>query len=280
MLRVLGCLGVALLGASAAADSVLWYVSLEYAKTVARQRNCPILVYFVRESRPAAALDDEWQFDRQVAAALRDFVTLRLKIRSDGQGLAARLGAPREGTIAILDQAGERVAMLQGFDNMDTFLFESRRALASFRERERAAARLRKDPKDVGALLSLSVANGLAANPDGAQALIAKAETYDRGRRNAAFALAYYTIGDYFQTARQFDKAIGFFEKALKSASNDADRAYSLISIGSCYLQDRKPALSRPYFLAVTKLRSASVADLATAQRLLQGNRRSRSSAD
>lgn len=271
---------MALVGVVARADSILWFVSLDYAKMVAAKQGKPILVYFVRESEPAVALDDEWQFDREVAAACESFVTVRLKVRSDGQLLASRLGAPRTGTIAILDPGANLVAMLQGFGNMGSFLFESRRALASYRERDSVAARLRRNPKDVGALLSRSVAKSLASTPDEAQALIERAENYDPKATNRSFAKAYYTIGDYYQIARQFDKAIGFFEKALKTATNDDEKAYALISIGSCYLQDRRPARSRPYFLAVTKLRHASVADLATAQRLLRDNRLSRATAD
>ncbi|MFY9234657.1 MAG: tetratricopeptide repeat protein [Fimbriimonadaceae bacterium] len=254
-------------------EEIRWYVSLEYAKRLSRQRGAPILVHFeaqgdLRDGGP------EVLFGPATKAMIRNFVPVRLQIRGDGAALAVKYRLPRAGRMIVLDSNEKLIARSAGVQNPGSVLFELSRALRSYRERSAVKKALAKNPNDVTGLLVEATAKALGAQPSQALPLIDKAARLRPKLDHPGFSDAYAAIGDYYQAERMYDAAIPYFRKAKTSARTPGQTAYALISIGSCYLQSDRPKLARPVFEQVLKMKSVSASDADTARRLISSSGR------
>ena len=105
-------------------------------------------------------------------------------------------------------------------------------------------------------------------------ALLARAAQRDPHNRAGQLAVAYNSLGDYYQMTYQFQTAIELFQNGAAVAKNTAEKAYSLYSISSCYsTMGDEPDKVREYAEAVLALPNLSPGDRRIGEGLLGRSR-------
>jgi tetratricopeptide (TPR) repeat protein len=105
---------------------------------------------------------------------------------------------------------------------------------------------------------------------DKAEHLLDKAAVLDPENKAQKLGTAYNSIGDYYQDAQKFDKAIPFFKKGAAVAKDDTEKAYSDVSIATCYFAMEQPKNAVPFLEDMLKLKNISDDDRKTAEEMLK----------
>ena len=262
---------VLIVAASAAqAQGIKWFLSLEFAKSVALKTGRLLMVDFYSDgSSPSQRLVSGVYTQADVIAASRAFVPVRLNATMDGSFYAREYRVNRFSTIYFLEPSGRVVSRAVGFQPVAQLLFEMNRAMQVYRERKVFEPRLKRNPNDLEAMIVMAKARALAVDPLGARALLERAEVLLPPEGNSRIAGAYNALGDYYQSEGQHDLAIGLFMKAKAASKNPADSAYAQISIGSSYLQSGRNALAIAALRSALEIKGISPRDRMTAERLL-----------
>lgn len=178
---------------------------------------------------------------------------LKVNAEKEGQALAKQYKVEGFPTILFVDAKGELFAKIGGYMPPEGFSEEMAKALKTHKELPAIQAKLKANANDPEANARMAGICAAREQPDKAVAHLAKSEK--AGYKGAAMAPAYNAVGDHYQTAREFDKAIGYFKKGDAAATNPKDRAYSQVSIMVCHLSkgDKNAAKAVAKTLAVLK---------------------------
>jgi tetratricopeptide (TPR) repeat protein len=105
----------------------------------------------------------------------------------------------------------------------------------SIKDFEKTQETLKKSPEDGEANAKLANLMAMRGKQKEAEAAIGKAEKAKYG--GEPLAEAYNGVGDLYQSAGEFDKAIEYFRKADAASKEMSTRGYALASIMTCHQQ-------------------------------------------
>ena len=164
--------------------------------------------------------------------------------KGTGPKVAKTYGVNGFPTILFLNAAGKKVFEIGGYAPPTDFLPKMQLAMMAVQLPELEA----KPQKDALTLSKLAQIYGGQAERAKADASLAALLKSDPGNASKQGAIACNAVGDMYQTAGKFDKAIPLFEKAASLAKTGQERAYALMSIGVCYLSQGNKAGAKQYF--------------------------------
>lgn len=172
-------------------------------------------------------------------------------------------------TVLFTDSEGTMVGKIVGYLPPDDFAKQFTQMVDSNKALPELLQRAENDPKDVETLARLTVIYAQREDEAKATEMLSAAEKADPRNRKGALGTAWNAVGDMFQNAGQFQKAITFFHKTATLSKKPEEVSYARLSIAVCYLgmRDTKKALQE--LEAVTKMKNAPAGDRETAKRLL-----------
>lgn len=182
-------------------------------------------------------LDKDTYTDTKVVQLASQFVPIKLNAEKDGVEVAQKYKDHVQGfpTILFLDAQGELVGKIGGYLPAGPFA-EQMTKIKDGHERYQTALKTLKDKPDDGeanAVVAWALSN--RGKREDAEQALAKAEAAKYVGN--VLGDAYNGIGDLYQTAGQFDKAIEYFTKADTNIKDPQIRSYALVSIAYCHLQ-------------------------------------------
>lgn len=133
-----------------------------------------------------------------------------------------------------------------------------------------ANKRLAKNPNDALGLELMAIRYAKLQNPEKAQAYLDRACHADPQNRASKLTVACNSLGDYYQLANLYDKAIKCFSTGGAVGRNTDEKAYSYLSIGFCYLaMGSHQADARRYAKMMAKLPNLQPSDRRIAKNIL-----------
>ena len=210
-------------------ETVDWSYSYESAKKEAAGDRL-ILVYLRNDRTESGQRHAREVFhEPAILAKTKSFVCLNVYGYDRlGQFIMNRFQVRSYPALMFIDAKGNEFGRVPSFYRGGGCVFEMERALRLFKGYSRAVETMKTRPEDpaANALLAEIYAARNAEN----QALDHLARCEAAPSQAYADALSY--VGDMYQSTRQNDKALPYFQQALKKTTNPASRSYLYISIG------------------------------------------------
>jgi tetratricopeptide (TPR) repeat protein len=273
-LAILLCLGAMV--TVSPGETVRWYLSLNYAKSVAKRTGRLVMLelFAYGMSSGSRYVRDTYPDPRVVQSASK-FVPVRLDMSREGMAVAQKYGVMQASTILFLRPDGKLVHRVVGYYDPRGLLVEMAKAEGAGRDRETYIARLKQSPMDGEAAARLAAIYAYELDINRAQQALATAEKFRPAKPSYLFPEAYNAVGDYYQIGGDFERAIPYFQKAAVYGRRPYDLAYAYISIGSCYLNMRAIDRAMAEFQKVETIPGVSEDDLSIARQLMSSAQRS-----
>jgi tetratricopeptide (TPR) repeat protein len=273
-LTILLCIGA--LVTVSPGETVRWYLSLNYAKSVAKRTGRLVMLelFAYGMSSGSRYVRDTYPDPRVVQSAAK-FVPVRLDMSREGMAIAQKYGVIQASTILFLRPDGRLVHRVVGYYDARALLVEMAKAEGAARDRQAYIARLKQAPTDGEAAARLAAIYAYELDIGRALQALATAEKYRPAKPTYFFPEAYNAIGDYYQIGGESERAIPYFQKAVACGKRPYDLAYAHISIGSCYLNIRAIDPAMAEFRKVETIPGVSEDDLDIAKQLMSSAQRS-----
>ena len=203
-------------------------------------------------------LDSDTYPATEVVKASENFVPIKLNAEKDADGirLAKKFGINGYPTVLFLDSSEKLQYKIVGYSAAKEFAAEMTKAGNIRKELAKYEKTLKTNPHDVAALCGLASTEASQGDLDAAATHLATAASNAKASDKVTLLDATNAVGDGFQNANQFEKAIGFFSKAIVDGY-DKQSAYARISIASCLASMNRLAEAKPYLEALLKQKSA-----------------------
>lgn len=196
-------------------------------------------------------------------------VPLKLNAEKEGAEAARKYRVRGYPTVLFVDAEGAMVGKIVGYLPPDAFAKQFVQIVDSSKALPDLLQRVQNDPKDAEALARLAMIYAQREDEAKATEMLSAAEKADPRNQKGLLGAACNAVGDMFQNAGQFQKAISFFRKAATLSRKPEEVSYARLSIAVCYLSMRDTKKALPELEAVTKMRNAPAGDRETARRLL-----------
>lgn len=167
-------------------------------------------------------------------------VPVKLDAEKEGRAAAQKYKVAGFPTILFLTASGEVAGKIGGYMPPGPFADTVQKIVQAHRELPRLEARYKTNPNDAAVAAQLAATYAGQGKQKQAEALLTRIEKAGPERAGGALPKAYNALADSYQEARQFDKAIPLFQKAVKTGRQPHDIAYAHISIAVCYLSQNK----------------------------------------
>lgn len=195
---------------------------------------------------------------------------MKLNAEKEGVEVAKKYRVRGYPTVMFVDAEGAIVGKIVGYLPPDAFAKQFVQIVESIKALPDLLQRAQNDPKDAEALARLVMIYAQREDEAKATEMLSAAEKADPRNQKGLLGAACNAVGDMFQNAGQFQKAISFFRKAATLSRKPEEVSYARLSIAVCYLsmRDTKKALSE--LEAVAKMKDAPAGDRETARQLLE----------
>ncbi|MFO0959886.1 MAG: thioredoxin family protein [Isosphaeraceae bacterium] len=215
----------------------------------------------------------------------KSFISLKINAEKEGVALNKRYAINGYPTILFLDGSkapdagkedgkageGEVAGKIVGFMPGEPFADKMTAIDAANKEFPNLVARVDKDGSDLEALGKLAVAYHDRGNPKKAEETLKQADQLDAKNAKGLLTKAYNAVGDDYQEAQDFNKAIALFRKAAETGGKDVNAVvYALQSLASCYMSQGKAAQAQAELESVLKLEGLSKGDRDQTMQLLE----------
>lgn len=197
-------------------------------------------------------------------------VPLRLNAEKEGAEVARKHNVRGYPTVLFLDPDGNRIAKIVGYLPPDAFAKQFTLIVDSHKALPELLERAQQNPQDTEALTRLAMVYALREDQAKAIEMLKAAEKADPRNRSGLLGQAYNAVGDLFQNARQFQKAISYFRKVATLSKKPEEVSYARLSMAVCYLSMADTKSATRELEATAKMKEAPAADREMAQRLLQ----------
>lgn len=197
-------------------------------------------------------------------------VPLKLNAEKEGAEVAKKYRVRGYPTVLFVDSEGTVVGKIVGYLPPDAFSKQFTQVVESNKALPELLKRVQDNAGDADALARLAIIYAQRDDEAKATGMLSAAEKADPRNQSGLLGSACNAVGDMFQNADQFQKAITFFRKTVKLSKKPEEVSYARLSIAVCYLsmRDTKRALSE--LEAVAKMKDAPADDRETARRLLE----------
>ncbi len=229
--------------ASAHSSSIGWKRAYGAATTAAKSSGKLIMIDFYTDwCEWCKKLDADTYPAPAVVQQSEKFVPIKLNAEKDPDGirLAKKFGVNGYPTVLFIDGNENLVYKVVGYAPPKEFAESMSKASTIRHDRSKYKAELKADPKSFDGLVGMS---GIDASTGDLKRALAKSvnavPTGVTGAKRGKLLDAYNAVGDGYQNANQFDKAIAFFSKAIDPKFS-TQTAYARISIAVCYLSAGK----------------------------------------
>jgi thioredoxin-related protein len=250
---LLGCLvGMALAGSS----SINWKKAYAGATAEAKASGKLIMIDFYTDwCGWCKKLDADTYPAPEVVKQADSFVSIKLNAEKDADGirLAKKFGINGYPTILFLDSNEKLAYKVVGYEPAKDFAVSMKKASTIRQDTARYKAALKANPNDFNGLVGLAGIEASMGNVEVAAKYLAAANPSVTSANRGKYLDACNAVGDGYQNAGQFDKAIGYFTKAIVDGF-DAQSAYARISIAVCYASSGKPTEAKPYLEALINM--------------------------
>lgn len=255
--------GICLLGSASAhaapgKAAIKWARTLDMAMKEAKSSSKLIMVDFYTDwCTWCKELDKNTYTAPKVVQLTQQLVAVKVNAEKEGVAAAKKYGVNGYPTILFLDGDGRVEGRVGGYEPPDAFAASLTKVITSHKEFPAMTTRFKANPNDAEAaekLTTLYAGRGMAEQAAGT---LAKAEKLDPSNAKGGLAAAYNAVGDHYQEAKQYDKAVPLFQKGAKVARKPYDAAYANLSIAACYFEQQKFKQAVPYLQAVTGRKDA-----------------------
>lgn len=194
-------------------------------------------------------------------------VPVKLNAEKEGRAAAKQYQVNGFPTILFLTPSGEVAGKIGGYMPPAPFAEQMKRLISAHRDLPVLEAKIKQNSSDADASARLAVIYAGQGKQQRAAAMLSRAE---KGKLSAdTLAKAYNAVGDSYQEARQFDKAIPLFRKAARTGKQPYDVAYAHISTAVCYLTQGKYKEAIPELQATIAVPGAPKEMKSQAQQIL-----------
>src|SRR5258708_37410180 len=154
--------------------------------------------------------------------------------------------------IIFIDKKGGGEGKIGGYMAAQGFAQQMSFIARTHAEFPLAEARYKAHPADAGMAIRMAGLYAGKGELGKAEAAIKVAEKSPLGP--SGLAKAYNALGDQFRESRQFEKAVHFYKKGAKTATDAGDIAYANMSIAVTYLSQRMAKEAVPYLEGTIKM--------------------------
>lgn len=196
-------------------------------------------------------------------------VPLKLNAEKEGAEVARKYRIRGYPTVLFVDGDGNTIGKIVGYLPPDAFAKQLTQITESHKALPELLQRIQQNPQDAEALARLAMI--YAAREDEAKATetLQSAEKADPRNGTGLLGAAYNAVGDLFQNAGQFQKAISFFRKAATLSKKPEEISYARLSIAVCYLSMGDSKNAQRELEAVANMKNAPEDDRQVARQLL-----------
>ncbi|HXH62235.1 MAG TPA: thioredoxin fold domain-containing protein [Fimbriimonadaceae bacterium] len=220
--------------ASAMASEMPWAKDFDSAKQVAAQSGKLIMLdFYVDGDSWCKKLDADTFSDASVIKAAGRFVPIRVNAVKEGADLSTKYNVFIYPGVKFIDANGDIFGDISGYLPPGDFMEAMMDIQDIYKNYPAAQKTLAKNPNDGAANVLMARVDAARRDAASAKAALSKIEAahYD----GPGLAKAYNAVGDLYQILGDAKGAIGYFTKGLDAGKVVADKAYSLVSIMSCY---------------------------------------------
>src|SRR5258708_10795615 len=154
--------------------------------------------------------------------------------------------------IIFIDKKGGGEGKIGGYMAAQGFAQQMSFIARTHAELPLAEGRYKTHPADAG--MSIRMAGLYAGKGELGKAEAALKVAEKSPLRPSGLAKAYNALGDQFRESRQFEKAVHFYKKGAKTATDAGAIAYANMSIAVTYLSQRMAKDAAPHFQAAINL--------------------------
>ncbi|MDE2127959.1 MAG: thioredoxin family protein [Armatimonadetes bacterium] len=244
---------------ASAANSIPWSSSWDVAIAAARKSHKLVMIDFYTDWCVwCKKLDKDTYPDPSVVKAASQFVPLKLNAEKDGKEQAQTYHVTGYPTIVFVDADGKMAGELVGYEPAAQFAKDITGIATAERQLPGMLKQMRDHPEDANTAARLAAIYAKRSDTETATHYLSVAETgHARGLGTADNA-----VGDSFQNAGHYNKALGYFQQAEVSGKSGYTRAYAHLSAGVCLLNLKRVSEAKAELQSVPKLKGVP-ADLA-----------------
>jgi thiol-disulfide isomerase/thioredoxin len=257
--------------AKTAGASISWMKAYPTASAKAKASGKLIMIdFYTGWCGWCKKLDAETYPDPAVVKESAKFIPIKLDAEKDPEGvrLAKKFKVNGYPTILFVDGDENLAYKVVGYEPAKDFAASMDKAATIRQDHKKYERELKANPKNVTALVGLAGIDATMGDFDGAAALVDRAMGAATPATKGALLDGYNAVGDGFQNAGQFDKAIGYFQDAIDPAF-PKQTAYARVSLASCYLSTNQPAKAEPILRDLLGMGSAADSYRKDAQSML-----------
>ena len=197
-----------------------------------------------------------------------------MNAEKEGTAIAKKYGVSGFPTILFLNSDGKVEGTIVGYKPAEPFGQDVTRFVSTHRDLPAIESRYKSNPNDAEAAERLAAIYAGRGDMDKAEAALSAAAKADPANAKGYLAAAYNAVGDHYQEAKAFTKAIPMFQQGAKVAKKPYEAAYAQMSIASCYFEQQKPKDAIPALNAVIAMKNAPSDLLEQAKQMLQTAKR------
>jgi len=250
------------------AGEMPWAKNFKEAETLAKKSGKLIMIDFYTDwCGWCKTLDKNTYSDLKVQEQAKAYVPVKINAEKEGKDLAKKYVVNGYPTILFLDTKGTVCGRIGGYMPPESFMPTVKGILEAQKEIPAIEKALAKNPKDGKLNAKLACMLALRGDTAGSEAALNLAEKANY--RGPEMPKAFNAVGDAYQTAGLFDKAIGFFTKADASATDPAQKSYAVSSIAYCYLSKGDKVNAIKYAKDAMAIPGASADDVKNCKQLI-----------
>jgi thiol-disulfide isomerase/thioredoxin len=263
------CLLVTMTAANAA-EKIVWAKSLNEAMAQAKKSNKLVMVDFYTDwCGWCKELDKKTYSDARVGKAATQLVSVKVNAEKEGVDAAKKYKVNGFPTILFLAPNGDVAGRIGGYMPPEPFMAEMNKFVTAHRDLPRLEAKAQGGSADATTLAKLTAIYAGKNDADKARTTLAQLERTNPAQAGANLAKAYNAVGDMYQTAEQFDKAIPLFTRAAKVGKTPQDISYAHISNAVCHFSAGSPKKAIPSLKAILAMKNAPADYREQAQQML-----------
>ncbi len=234
--------GILMAGVAAFAQNISWVPNWSSAmSTSAKSGKLIMASFYTKWDQYGKMLDAVVYTNPEVIAVSKKFVPVRLDVEGNGSAQAKKYKIKNYPTIMFIDPKGNVVGTIDGLETPDEFVKHANTFVKDYADFPKATAKLAANSKNLDAITRLGVIYANRYEVAKAEQYLKRATAIDPQNRTDKLSDLYNAIGDHYQNASQFSKAIQYFEKSAATSKTTDKRAYGYLSIATCYMTMNPP---------------------------------------
>jgi thiol-disulfide isomerase/thioredoxin len=236
-----------------AASEMKWAKSFDAAMASARSSNKLVMVDFYTDwCGWCKRLDKDTYTNAKVIQLSDQVIPVKVNAEKEGIAVAKKYGVTQYPTILFINTSGQKEGAIGGYLPPEGFSGEMTKFVTLHKEFPGLVDGYKSNPNNAAIATKLSAAYAGRGEIAKAESVLAQAEKL--GPTIPELAKAYNAIGDSYQEAKQFDKAVPLFQKAARVGKDPHDVSYARISLVDCYMNQGNVKSAKAELEAVQKM--------------------------